>query len=214
MQRGQEIDLLARYPKSLRAPRQVTAQDRYIARRFGRQFFDGERRHGYGGYRYDPRFWQPVVETFIEWYGRFDSLLDVGCAKGFMLRDFQKAIPHLHIAGLDISSYAIKHCLRDMAPFLEKGCATELPFESKSFDLVVSINTIHNLDRAGCVKALREIQRVGRDAFVTVDAYRTTAEQARMLSWNLTAQTILHVDEWKALFAEAGYTGDYFWFWP
>ena len=90
-----------------------------------------------------------------------------------------------------------------------------LPFADKSFDVVVSINTIHNLARAECGQALREIERLARrGAFVTVDAYRSEQERERMLAWNLTAQTILHVDEWKALFAEVGYTGDYYWFIP
>ena len=93
--------------------------------------------------------------------------------------------------------------------------ARELPFDDASFDLVVSINTIHNLDREGVVQALGEIERVSRSfSYVTVDAYRNEEERERMMKWNLTARTILSDSEWVGLFAEAGYKGDYYWFVP
>jgi len=102
-----------------------------------------------------------------------------------------------------------------MRPFCQIADARELPFADKTIDVVVSINTVHNLNRAECIVALREIERVSRrGSFITVDAYRTDVEKEAMLAWNLTGQTILHVNDWKALFDEAGYTGDYFWFIP
>ena len=106
------------------------------------------------------------------------------------------------------------HALEDMKPLIRQGDAKELPFADKSFDLVISINTIHNLPPEECAQALREIQRVGKKAFITMDAYRTPEEKERMDAWNLTALTYMHVDEWKALFKQAGYTGDYYWFIP
>lgn len=215
----EELDLLAAYPRPARDPAaraaEKTPEDVAIARGFGEAFFDGERRHGYGGYRYDPKYWQPVVPAFVKRYGEFRSLLDVGCAKGFMLHDFAMALPGLHFAGVDISRYALAHALADIKPALQWANATDLPFEDGSFELVVSINTLHNLNRAGCIQALREVERVSQaHAFITVDAYRDDAERRRMLDWNLTARTILHVEEWRALFDEAGYTGDYGWFLP
>jgi SAM-dependent methyltransferase len=218
---GLEIDLLVNYPRTKRNVEErgqtKTEEDRRIARQFGRDFFDGDRRHGYGGFNYMPRFWQPVAPTFQQHYAlrSGDSLLDVGCGKGFMLHDFALLIPGLKVKGVDVSSYAIEHAIEDMRPHLRVADAKRLPFPDKSFDVVVSINTIHNLARAECGQALREIERVARrGAFITVDAYRTDEERERMLAWNLTAQTILHVDEWKAFFAEVGYTGDYYWFIP
>ncbi len=102
-----------------------------------------------------------------------------------------------------------------MKAHVQVADARELPFTDNSFDIVISITTVHNLDRAGCVKALQEIERVSRKgSFITVDAYDTEAEKEAMLAWNLTAQTILHMDEWKQLFTQAGYTGDYYWFTP
>ena len=217
----QEINLLSNYPSTKRDIKErgeaKTEEDRRIARRFGREFFDGERRHGYGGFSYHSRFWRPVVPTFQQHFGlqTGDSLLDVGCAKGFMLHDFAEMIPGLHVAGIDISDYAIENAVEDMQPHVEVGDVRSLQFPDDSFDVVVAVNTIHTLNREACVGALREIERVSRrGAFVTVDAYRNDEEKKAMFAWNLTAQTILHVDDWKALFAEAEYTGDYFWFIP
>ncbi len=218
---GQEIDLLADYPRS---PRNVkergankTEEDRAIARRFDREFFDGERRHGYGGFSYDPRFWRPVVPALQRHFGltAASSLLDVGCAKGFMLHDLAAAIPGISVRGVDVSEYAIEHAIEEMREHVEVADARALPFPDNSFDVVISINTVHNLDVAECAGALREIERVARyGAFVTVDAYRNEDERQAMFAWNLTAKTILHVDEWKVLFRDAGYTGDYYWFVP
>jgi ubiquinone/menaquinone biosynthesis C-methylase UbiE len=218
---GIEIDLLANYPKAKRNLEEraasKTEEDRAVARQFGRDFFDGERRHGYGGFTYHPRFWQPVIPT-LQSHFRLDassSLLDVGCAKGFMLHDAAEMIPGIKLAGIDISAYAIDNAMEDVRPLVQVADARELPFADKSFDFVISVNTIHNLERAELAKALREIERVARKgAFVTVDAYRNEAERERMMAWNLTAKTIMSVDEWVEFFDECGYTGDYFWFIP
>ena len=194
-----------------------TEQDRLVARRFGREFFDGDRRNGYGGFTYHPRFWQPVVPTFQEFYGLTGehSLLDVGCAKGFMLKDFAEAIPGLAVAGIDVSEYAISNAVEGTEAVVQVADARELPFEDDSFDLVVSINTLHNFQRDGVIQSLREVQRVSRQwSFVVLDAYRDEEERRRIEAWNLTALTVLSTDEWKGLFAEAGYDGDFFWFIP
>ncbi|MBI2830613.1 MAG: methyltransferase domain-containing protein, partial [Chloroflexi bacterium] len=98
-------------------------------------------------------------------------------------------------------------------PYLKVSNARQLPFADRSFDLVISINTVHNLPLEECKQALREIQRVTRrHAFVTMDAWRTDEQKEQLLKWNLTALTYMHVDDWKELFAEVGYQGDYYWF--
>ena len=218
---GIEVDLLVNYPKSKRnvedRGQSKTEEDRSIARRFGKEFFDGERSQGYGGFNYMARFWQPVVPTLKEHFGlsAASSLLDVGCAKGFMLHDLAELIPGITVKGVDVSSYAIEHAIDDMKPHVSVADARKLPFPDRSFDVVISINTVHNLVREECGQALREIERVARGkSYITVDAYRSEEERQRMYAWNLTAQTIMHVDEWVAFFAEVGYTGDYYWFIP
>ena len=140
-------------------------------------------------------------------------VLDVGCAKGFMMHDFKLLMPKLNIRGIDISSYAIDHAIKNMKPLVQVANASALPFEDASFDLVISINTVHNLAIEECKRALGEIERVSRQhAFITVDSWHTDQERERMLAWNLTALSYMHVDDWKVLFGEAGYSGDYHWF--
>lgn len=216
-----EVNLLRHYPKPKRnlmaRKKEKTKEVIQIARQFGKEYFDGARIYGYGGYYYHPRFWRAVVSDFQKYYGltKENSILDVGCAKGFMLYDFWRLIPGITVTGIDISQYAIDHAPNEVKPFLTIGNAKDLPFPDKFFDLVISINTIHNLPREECREALREIMRVSKkNAFVTVDAYRTKKEKKRLEAWNLTALTYLSVDTWKNLFKEVGYTDDYYWFIP
>lgn len=216
-----EINLLKNYPQTKRdldaRLSQKNEDDRVIARKFGEEFFDGDRKFGYGGFKYIPKYWQPVIPTFKEYWNLNSetSVLDVGCAKGFMLYDLIKAIPNIKIRGVDISEYAINNCIEPLKKFLSVADAKNLPFEDNSFDVVISINTIHNLDKEECAIALQEIQRVSRGkSFITVDAYSNEIEKERMYAWNLTAKTIMSVNEWKIFFDQVGYTGDYFWFIP
>ena len=218
---GIEIDLLEHYPKAKRnldaRAAEKTEADRQVARRFDKDFFDGDRRHGYGGFSYMPRFWQPVIPAFQNHWKLNESstVLDVGCAKGFMMYDMSQLIPGITVKGIDVSQYAIDNAIETMRPHVQVANATALPVADRSFDIVIAVNSIHNLDRAGCAQALREIERVARrGSFITVDAYRNDEEKERMYAWNLTAKTIMSVDEWVAFFKEAGYTGDYYWFIP
>lgn len=218
---GREVDILANYPK---AKRDLSArleskseESRKIGRKFGFDYFDGDRNHGYGGFSYNPMFWQPVIPTIVENYriGSSSHVLDVGCAKGFFLYDLKLVFPEISINGVDISEYAIENSMPEIKPYLQVANATKLPFKDNSFDFVISINTIHNLNRQDCAVALQEIERVTKgSSFITVDAYRNNEEKARMEAWNLTALTMMSVEEWKQFFLEVGYTGDYYWFIP
>jgi ubiquinone/menaquinone biosynthesis C-methylase UbiE len=158
-----------------------------------------------------------VISTFQN-HWKLDSnssVLDVGCSKGFMLFDLARIIPGISIKGVDISEYAINNSKIEVREYLQIADAQSLPFNDNSFDVVISINTVHNLDKIECANALREIERVSRrNSFITVDAYRNDEEKKRMYKWNLTAKTIMHVEEWKSFFDSIGYTGDYFWFIP
>jgi SAM-dependent methyltransferase len=213
----QELDLLRNYPRAQRDPAAralaKTPEDQEIARQFGREFFDGERRHGYGGYSHDRARWRGVVADLVEQYREPLSVLDVGCAKGNLLAAFYDWYGgDVALAGIDVSRYAINDAIHLVKPHVIVGDARSLPWPTRAFELVVSINTLHNLEREGVIQALQEIERVGKDAYITVDAYRNEEERQRVFDWNLTALTILHVDEWRDLFKEAGYTGDYgFW---
>src|SRR2546427_551163 len=132
-----------------------------ISREYGELYFDGPRSYGYGGYRYDGR-WIPVAEDMVRHFDLKpgDRVLDVGCAKGFLVKDLLKACPGLDAFGLDISEYALKKCEPEVIGRLHLGSAVSLPFPDNSFKAVISLNTVHNLDRAGCITALREMERL------------------------------------------------------
>lgn len=211
-----EVNLLARYPKAKRDVRARLGnkdENRRLAMQFGKEYFDGTREQGYGGYRYDGR-WVPIAEDIVRHFGlkAGDRVLDVGCGKGFLVKDLMKVCPGLEAFGVDISEYAVEHCEPEVHGRLRVGNATDLPYPDSSFEVVLSINTIHNLDRAGCIRALREMERLapGR-GFVQVDAYRDKAEEQLFMDWVLTARTHGTPGFWVALLKEAGYTGDYYW---
>lgn len=211
-----EIDLLECYPRvkrNIEARAAAVPSQRAIARRFGREYFDGDRGQGYGGYRYDGR-WIAVAERMRDFYGlkAGQRILDVGCAKGFLLHDFRRVVPGISVAGLDISAYAIEQAPDDVRRFCVVGTADALPYPDAVFDLVVSINTIHNLELDRCRTALSEIERVSRRfKYVQVDSYRTDDEREKFERWQLTALTHFDPAGWRLLFREAGYSGDYFW---
>jgi SAM-dependent methyltransferase len=218
---GNEIDLLSKYPKSKRdLNKRIESKTdliREVARKFDKEFFDGDRDYGYGGFVYNPKYWTDVVKDFSNFYElkNGSKILDVGCAKGFMLYDFKKLNKEFKVYGVDISNYAIEHSLEEVKNYLKVADARYLPFPDNYFDLVISINTIHNLDIKGCSDALREIQRVAKkNSYITVDAYRNEEEKKRMHAWNLTAKTIMSVDEWKLFFKQINFKGDYYWFIP
>ena len=216
-----EINLLKKYPKTKRdlskRGSEKTEEDRIIARRFDKEFFDVDRKNGYGGYYYNSKFWTEVVKDLNNFYKlkNGSKILDIGCGKGFMLFDFMKLNPNFVLEGIDISDYAITNAVPEVKKFLKVGDAKNLPYEDNSFDLVISINTTHNLEINQCKKALSEMERVSRkDKYLIVDAYSNEIEKDRIFAWNLTAKTILSTNEWISLFEEAGYTGHYYWFEP
>ncbi|MCA9471183.1 MAG: class I SAM-dependent methyltransferase [Nitrospirales bacterium] len=212
-----EINLLEKLPNTKRniQKRQdaQTSENIAIAREYGAQYFDGPRELGYGGYRYDGR-WIPVAEDMVKHFGlkAGDRVLDVGCAKGFLVKDLMKVCPGLDVFGIDISEYALMHCEPEIIGRLHLGNAKRLPFPDKSFDAVISLNTIHNLDRTEAVTAIAEIERLapGR-GFIQVDSYRTAEQREIFLSWVLTAKFHDYPDGWISVFQEANFTGDWNW---
>ena len=211
-----EVNLLERYP---RAKRNVQARlgnkeaNRAIAMKFGWEYFDGTREQGYGGYRYDGR-WLPIAEDIVKHFGlkAGDRVLDIGCGKGFLVKDLMKVCPGLEVFGLDISDYAVRNCEPEVVGRIQVGNASHLPFPDDSFQALLSINTVHNLMRKDCICALQEMQRVapGR-GYVQVDAFRNMEEEQLFLDWVLTARTYGTPQFWVELLNEAGYAGDYYW---
>jgi len=198
-------DYLARvneYPKARAAT---------VAKQFDFDYWDGDRRTGYGGYSYDGR-WRAVADEIAKKYNlkAGDRILDVGCGKAFLLYEFTQAVPGVIVAGMDISKYAIEHAKDDVRPYLRLGTACDLPYEDNSFDLVISITTLHNLYCFELFKALKEIERVGRKhKYICVESYRNEEEKANLLYWQLTCEMFCTPEEWQWWYEHCGYSGDY-----
>jgi protein-L-isoaspartate(D-aspartate) O-methyltransferase len=208
--RATRRDYLARvneYPKA-QAARQ--------AKRWGVEYWDGDRRTGYGGYRYDGR-WRSVADALRDHYGLVAGrrVLDVGCGKGFLLHDLTQSVPGLEVAGVDISEYAVAHAKPEVQHRLCVGDAARLPYPDGVFDLVISINTLHNLGCAALERALREIERVARPVerggarYVCVESYRSEEEKVNLMYWQLTCEQFCSPEDWAWWFDRCGYRGDH-----
>ena len=190
------------YPKAEAAKR---------AKEWGYDYWDGDRRIGYGGMHYDGR-WRKVAQAMVAHYGlrAGDKVLDVGCGKGFLLYDFTQVLPGLEVSGLDISSYAVENAKPEIKDRLVVGAANRLPFPDHHFDLVVSITTLHNLYCYDLFAALNEVERVGKQhKYICVESYRTEEEKANLLYWQLTCEAFNTPAEWEWWYNLTGYTGDY-----
>jgi cyclopropane fatty-acyl-phospholipid synthase-like methyltransferase len=212
-----EVNLLKSLPKvkrNLQSRNELRDQHVIsVAKQYGQEYFDGDRKFGYGGYRYDGR-WLPVAQDIIDYYHLKPGMrvLDIGCAKGFLVKDLMIKCPGLEVFGLDVSEYAITNCEPEITGRLHLGTAESLPFPDKSFDCVISLNTIHNFSRNKVIKVLREIMRVSKgNAFVQVDSYFNSEQKDVFESWVLTAEFHDFPEGWKQVFAESDYQGDYFW---
>ncbi|MBN2377180.1 MAG: class I SAM-dependent methyltransferase [Sedimentisphaerales bacterium] len=182
-----------------------------VARRFGREFWDGQRRFGYGGYHYDGR-WRVVAEKLIEVYGlgAEAAILDVGCGKGFLLYELQQLLPGATVKGFDVSAYAIEQAKEEVRGDLFVGAAQEdFDFADGQFDLVVSLGVLHNLRIFDLKKTLGEIERVGRNGYVMMESYRSERELFNLQCWALTCESFYRPEEWEWIFDEFGYSGDY-----
>jgi len=182
------------------------------AKEYGRDYWDGDRRYGYGGYRFIEGWWAPVARALIDIYKlkAGAKVLDVGCGKAFLLYEIRRLLPDARIAGFDISEYGLAGAKAEVKPYLFKHCAQDrYPFGDKEFDLVISLNTLHNLRLYDLQTAAAEIERVGKEKFVSVEGYRDEREQFNLECWALTAESLLHREEWLWLYDRFGYTGDY-----
>jgi len=210
-----EYNLLKSYPK---AKRDIKARSRgkndeiiKASKEFGKMYFDGPREYGYGGYKYDGR-WVPIAKEIVSRYNlkKGDRVLDIGCAKGFLVKDLLSI--GIEAYGIDVSEYALKNCEPEVIGRLHLGSADKISFPDKSFAATISINVIHNLSRERCITALKEMERLAPGkGYVQVDSYRTSEEKKLFLSWVLTGATHHYPEEWKKLFKEANYNGDYYW---
>lgn len=181
------------------------------AKEYGYDYWDGDRKYGYGGYRYDGR-WRSVAEKIAEHYHlkAGQKVLDVGCGKAYLLYELTQVVPGLIVKGIDISAYALEHAKEEIRDCLQCGKAQQLPYEDNEFDLVISLTTLHNLKVFDLKRAVQEIERVSKgDSYIMVESFRNDEEEVNMLYWQLTCASYYSVEEWEWLYKEWGYTGDY-----
>jgi ubiquinone/menaquinone biosynthesis C-methylase UbiE len=182
-----------------------------LAMKWDFDYWDGSRETGYGGYKYDGR-WRKVTDAMVQTYGIKPGMrvLDIGSGKGFLLHDFLETCPGIEVSGIDISAYGVEHTMESVKPFCQVGSAEKLPYPDKHFDLVVSINTLHNLYNYELDSAFREIERVGRGAkYICVEGYRNEREKVNLMYWQMTCRAFHTPKEWQFVFDQTGYTGDH-----
>jgi len=193
-------------------PEYPKAKAAELAKKWAYDYWDGDRRINYGGYRYMPGRWAPVGQAMIDHYGikPGDKILDIGCGKGFQLYELTQLMPGVEVYGIDVSSYAIENAKEEIKDHLQVGNANSLPFPDDHFDFVFSINTLHNLHNYDLDNALREMERVGKkNKYICVESYRNEVEKANLLYWQVTCEAFCTPEEWDWWFKQTGYTGDH-----
>ena len=183
-----------------------------LAKKFSYDYWDGDRRICYGGYKYIPGRWTNLAKKLISYYKltNTSSILDIGSGKGFLLYELSLLLPGCSIKGIDISTYAIENSKAEIKANQILGCASELPFEDNSFDLIISINTLHCLNVIKLERALKEIERVGKEKkYICVESYRNEIEKTNLLYWQVTCESFYDVNGWEWWFHKTGYRGDF-----
>ena len=208
LHRSTSRDYLARvndkeYPKAKAAN---------LAKKFDYDYWDGDRRICYGGYKYIPGRWTKVAESLIHYYklNNKSKILDIGCGKGFLIYELLKINPSFDVYGIDISDYAIRNSKKEISEKLTQGCASKLPWEDNFFDFVISINTLHCLSISKLFSALKEMERVGiKNKYLCVESYRNEVEKSNLLYWQVTCECFFSPEEWDWIYKQSGYQGDY-----
>ena len=183
-----------------------------VSQKFEEDYWDGDRRFGYGGYKYIPGRWKCVAETLIEYYELTNEskVLDIGCGKGYLLHEMKLLLPGINVVGLDISKYGIS-CATELIKdhIILHDCRKPLPFGDKSFDLLISLGTLHNFRLPELAITLSEIDRVAQKGYIMVESFRNNKELFNLQCWALTAKAFLEPDEWRWFFEQHSYFGDY-----
>ena len=207
LHKSTQRDYLAR----VNEPEYPKAKAAELAKQWSYDYWDGDRRINYGGYSYLPGRWEKVAQAIVDHYDlpKNPKILDVGCGKGFLLFDFLKIQPDADVYGIDISEYAVSNAKEEIKEKLTVGNAINLPWADDFFDLVISINTFHNLYNYELSEALEEFQRVGKEnKYICVESYRNEVEKANLLYWQVTCETFCTPMEWEWWFNRTGYSGD------
>lgn len=210
-----EFNVLGGYPQP-KEPRFVGPNIRTIKNKIkasyrDKEYYDGDRNNGYGGFKYDGR-WKKIVNSMCNEYGltKDSSVLQIGCEKGFLLHDFHEKFPTMKICGYEMSDYPIENSMPSTKKYIKKGEYNVLPYDNNEFDFVIAIGVVYTLTLRDAISCLKEIQRVGKGkSFITLGSYNNEKEFKLFRYWSVLGSTILHTDEWVEVLNHAGFTGDY-----
>ncbi len=182
------------------------------AKEYEYDYWDGDRRYGYGGYKFIEGRWKPVAEALIQNYNLSNqsSILDIGCGKAFLLYEIKKILPDIKISGFDISNHGINSAKDIIKSDLFIHRAQErYPFEDKQFDLAISLGCFHNLKIFELNIALKEMERVAKNGYLMLESYRSEQELFNLQCWALTCESFFEKEEWIWIYNNFGYSGDY-----
>ena len=214
---GKELNLIGKLHNSTKRNYLYRMNDNKVfcmnvAKKYGKDYWDGKRRFGYGGYKYIPGRWELVAKKLIRKYDLNNSsrILDVGCGKAFLLYEIKKILPKIKVIGFDLSSYGIKKSKKEIRKNLfVKKAQDKFKYKKNYFDLVISLACLHNLEIFNLVKSIKEIERVGKKKYIMIESYRNNKELFNLQCWALTCESFFSKQEWKWLYKDCKYSGDY-----
>ena len=201
------------FKKKSKVNRVVTRKlkNKFIAWELSEQYYDGDRNNGYGGFSYDGR-WLNLLPKFIKRYNLNNNskILDLGCKKGFIMKDLKILLPGAKVYGIEDHLYPIKNAEKEIKKNIIFSNYYKIPFKKNYFDLIIGFSSIYKYNFIDVVKTIKEINRVSKNSFFTVASYSNKKEKELFDKWTLLGTTILQKKEWKQLFKILNYKGDYY----
>jgi ubiquinone/menaquinone biosynthesis C-methylase UbiE len=214
---NKEIELVSKIHKSTKRnylERMVNSKIQCMleAKKYEKNYWDGPRKYGYGGYKYISGRLKPIAKKLIKKFKLTNNskILDVGCGKGYLLYEIKKILPNIITIGFDRSKYAIKNSHKEIKNqlFIHRA-ENKYPFKKKEFDLAISLGCYHNLEIKNLIFALNEIQRVSKKSYVMVESYRNERELFNLQCWALTCESFFSKEEWLWIFKKFKYKNFY-----
>lgn len=211
-----EFDLLSDYPepkkKRLVSKNYRTIKNRIIASYRDKNLFDGDRKFGYGGFKYDGR-WIKIAKKICKRYNlsNSSSILQLGCEKGYLLHDIKTIYPNIKIFGIEQSKYAIAKSMKSVKKNITFGPYTKLNFKKNKFDFVLAIGVIYSLNLTDAISSLKEIIRVSKGkSFINLSSYSNNNDYWLFKHWTLLGSTLLKEKEWIEVLKHVNYQGDFY----
>ena len=161
--------------------------------------------------QYDGR-WKLIAKKIIKKYklNKSSRILDIGCGKGFLVYELTKLLNSKNIYGIDISRYSINKAPKMIRKNLSlKDCRKGLNYKKKYFDLILSINLIHNFSIYEIKNFLINVVKISKKSYISTESYRNERELFNLQCWALTAESFFSEKEWNWIFKSYGYNRDF-----